>query len=352
MEHAKKMVLVPAEDDDLWKEPMIGGGTRVPGVAPATVQTPGDSVSRLDADLSEILRSNKYRDDAEKWKQYLQVLQRYLFLVEARKGPLDPSLPGVATAEALRDQQRKPPVNETFNDTAIMDSIPAMYKRKAQVLVKYLRTSQSAAQRIRWDHEGRVTIDGVLVPNSNIVDLINDAVRSRKNFKANGQRQFIQSLRDIAVPREFIGNDKLWELGDKVSGVKRKRNNPGNGNEEIAHYSDDDEEETDNASEIEKEEEKHPAGKSFVTSTPNSSGSMGRAHREELFNARRGLNYDFTLKKTKTKEKSKKKKQTTTPKDSEVIVRQASKRLATANDITRAHQPIVIPHGFDHWLKI
>ena len=46
----------------------------------------------------------------------------------------------------------------------------------------------------------------------NIVDLINDAVRNRKQTLSNGSAQFTQTLRKANIPREFIANDKIWQL--------------------------------------------------------------------------------------------------------------------------------------------
>lgn len=290
------MVLVPAEEAGKWTEPMTGGGAYTPTVEPKTVQTPGDPVSRLDAELSSILQSRKYHDDGEKWKQYLQVLQRYLFLVGARSGSEDPSLPDTATQEST--------IPKDFNEAAIIKSVPLMHKRRATALIDYLRNSPVASQRITWDRAGLVTIDGMLIPNSNILDLINDAVRARKDFKATGRRQFIQSLRAISVPREFIGNDALWNIGDASVSIKRKRINPtdsGAGNEE-GSYSDDGEE----------------ADEDHSDSRSTASGNTSK-NREE--------------KKEKTKKKG-----------STRAVKRPSKRQNTGK--------IEIPRGFAHWLKL
>ena len=45
-----------------------------------SVQTPGSTLSRLDAEMSEILNSSQSKSDFEQWARYHQVLQRYLNL--------------------------------------------------------------------------------------------------------------------------------------------------------------------------------------------------------------------------------------------------------------------------------
>ena len=65
---------------------------------------------------------------------------------------------------------------------------------------------------VTWDDRGKITIDGSIVKGGNIVDLINDAVRNRKQTLSNGYGQFVQALRKANIPREFIVNDKIWKL--------------------------------------------------------------------------------------------------------------------------------------------
>ena len=69
------MILVPGESVDQL-------------VQSKTVQTPGLSLSRLDAEMSEILNSTRSKTDREKWARYHQVLQRFLNMkeIERRRG--------------------------------------------------------------------------------------------------------------------------------------------------------------------------------------------------------------------------------------------------------------------------
>ena len=77
MQHAGKMVLILAERYTQNKQ----DNPNPPFVKPAkSVQTPGDKLSRLDQEMSMILNSSL--QDVEKWKNYEQVLRRYLFILQ------------------------------------------------------------------------------------------------------------------------------------------------------------------------------------------------------------------------------------------------------------------------------
>ena len=73
--------------------------------------------------------------------------------------------------------------------------------------MRYLR----AGENVVWDNRGSVTIDGVVVPGANIIDLVNDAMRDRKRSTPIGHLQFATALRNTAIPREFIGSQRVWK---------------------------------------------------------------------------------------------------------------------------------------------
>ena len=54
-------------------------------------------------------------------------------------------------------------------------------------------------------------MDGLVLPGTHVVDLINDAIRQRKTFRAAGRDTFVEGLSHINVPRELIGNQELRE---------------------------------------------------------------------------------------------------------------------------------------------
>lgn len=163
-----------------------------------TVQTPGTPLSRLDAEMNEILHANG--DDREKWARYQQVLFRYLELKNAERPAPDPPK-NIAEDEGE-------PVDNTMLDSSILDTVPKKFRNKAKNLVRRLRI----AGNVKWDTRGDVAIDGAPIPGANIIDLVNAAMRDRKKSLPIGHRQFAVALERASIPREFIGSKRLKEV--------------------------------------------------------------------------------------------------------------------------------------------
>lgn len=198
MQHAKKMILIP--EDAVEK---LQRATSIPVDQPATVQTPGNILSRLDAEMTEILRSATPANEHEKWKLYQQVLQRYQFFTnENRRNTFSKD---TKTDEAEEDSTEE---DERIANETIIASVPGKYKKQAEQLLQFLNSS-SVRSAITWDKVGAVSINGERIKDANIIDLVNDAMRSRKTVKAIGRSQFGAELRRVGVPREYIGNHSL-----------------------------------------------------------------------------------------------------------------------------------------------
>ena len=72
---------------------------------------------------------------------------------------------------------------------------------------------------ITWDKTGQVKIEGETIPNSNISDLVSDAMRSRKDFNPTGAKKFFQALTKLNVPKDLVRNQNWWkQLGDTPYG--------------------------------------------------------------------------------------------------------------------------------------
>ena len=209
-----------------------------------SVQTPGTPLTRLDTEMSQILNSRTPTDTAERWKMYRSVLQRYLhFVKQKRIRKREDSIIGEGSEEDAceenecveektvgRDEENKNDETATSLSTSlasssmikspektpgigvnkILEEVPKTYRPKARWLMKHLLHT-AIPSRLKWDEEGAVTIDGKFVPDSNIVDLINEATRERKYRKATGRLQFARLLRRVDTPDEFIGNRALMD---------------------------------------------------------------------------------------------------------------------------------------------
>ena len=49
-------------------------------------------------------------------------------------------------------------------------------------------------------------LEGSIVPNSNVVDLVNDVMRKRKGFNPEHSSTFAKALAKINVPEDYVRN--------------------------------------------------------------------------------------------------------------------------------------------------
>ena len=102
----------------------------------------------------------------------------------------------------------------------IVRGIPKTMKSRAEALLAHLKERGDV---ITWDDMGQVLLDGVLIPKSNISDLVSDAMRSRKHFNPVGVREFYNVLNKINVPKDLVRNERRWgETGKKSIDEKTK----------------------------------------------------------------------------------------------------------------------------------
>lgn len=161
-----------------------------------SVQTPGDPITRLDAEMNQVLTSTE-KNDRDKWHQFQQLFTRFL-----------QNLPSKPTNGNVKKEQQESN-NVRINKEVILQSVPHIYRNLSGQLLSFLQ--QLPPTKFHWDATGKVYINGEEIHNSHIVDLINDAVRKRKNIQAEGRQQFISLLKDISIPRTFIGNTDYWK---------------------------------------------------------------------------------------------------------------------------------------------
>lgn len=63
---------------------------------------------------------------------------------------------------------------------------------------------------MNWNPNGTLNIDGTPLKDTNVIDIVNSAVRARKTAKLpDGSRELIRFLQDRNPPKEIFGN-KSW----------------------------------------------------------------------------------------------------------------------------------------------
>ena len=94
----------------------------------------------------------------------------------------------------------------------IVRGIPKTMKTRAEALLAHLKEREDV---ITWDDMGQVLLNGVLIPKSNISDLVSDAMRPRKHFNPVGVREFYNVLNKINVPKVLVRNERRWSEAEK-----------------------------------------------------------------------------------------------------------------------------------------
>lgn len=197
MEHTKKMVLVPQESLQFTQT-----------VQP-TVQTPGDPLTRLDNEMGNILTSNA-KDDKEKWLKFQQLFSRFLQTMPTKQRSQQPAEQNSLLDDDAADERQETIRNGlAITDESIINSVPKLYRGIAENLIRDLKKVNG--DKFRWDDTGTVYINGSRIRDSHIIDLINDVMRKRKNVKSVGRKSFAGLLKEVSVPKLYLGNPDFWE---------------------------------------------------------------------------------------------------------------------------------------------
>lgn len=179
------MRLVPAD-----KEPVI----TVKPYEPLYTRNPTKTaLEKLEEEMQSLLKSDVPND--EKMLQYGQLFQRFRVLQDQIKTPVKPR----SIETTTEDKSVKPD---------ILTFVPKSFQHKAKLLLNHLERTPFA-----WNDNLELTQHGKAIKGTNVVDIVNDLLRKRKNNAAPfGWKDVMRSLKETNVPREAIGNDQRWEL--------------------------------------------------------------------------------------------------------------------------------------------
>ena len=124
----------------------------------------------------------------------------------------DKQKPEIMYGGGEEEPQEEEPQEDALSVEMIVRGIPKTMKTRAEALLAHLKERGDV---ITWDDMGQVLVDGVLIPKSNISDLVSDAMRSRKHFNPVGVRDFYNVLNKINVPKDLVRNEKRWDEPEK-----------------------------------------------------------------------------------------------------------------------------------------
>ena len=76
-------------------------------------------------------------------------------------------------------------------------------QNRAKLLIQKLKDHSDI---ISWNDNGQLVLDGSTIPNSNIVNLVNDVMRKRKGFNPEHSSAFAKALVKINGPEDCVRN--------------------------------------------------------------------------------------------------------------------------------------------------
>ena len=124
----------------------------------------------------------------------------------------DKQKPEIMYGGGEEEEEEEEPLEDALSVEMIVRGIPKTMKTRAEALLAHLKERGDV---ITWDDMGQVLVDGVLIPKSNISDLVSDAMRSRKHFNPVGVREFYNVLNKINVPKDLVRNERRWDETEK-----------------------------------------------------------------------------------------------------------------------------------------
>jgi len=99
-------------------------------------------------------------------------------------------------------------VHDLWRD-AILQKMPKIHKQKTKELIDFLNKSKE----LQVHDSGEVSINGTILPQSNIVNLVHDIVRDRPKAPGPlGFKTFAMLLRDLNIPKDLVGNPSRWNM--------------------------------------------------------------------------------------------------------------------------------------------
>ena len=199
----KKMVIVPyqvLETMKWWRDKQYQKPILPPN--PQAVDA-----SHLLKDMNQILQKTDL-SEAEKAQKYGETLFKLQNSLEKTKKP--PSMLSSTDSPKTTNTDQTQSAFVALHDQ-ILQSVPKTMQRKAELLLGMIKNNNN----LTWDEQGVVSYNGKRIHGSNIIDLINYAIRQRKGVEPRGWKTFSKALHESNIPQEVIGNSSRWKWMQK-----------------------------------------------------------------------------------------------------------------------------------------
>lgn len=207
-----KLFLVPAEVLETWQATQRAKAIAAPDDADGR---------RKDAEVRAVLDTAYEKNLSARDRATLLGQRTGEFLEAHRRQQKRAGQPVGQHAPVPGQQQQQQQQQPSPRPLTPLDSIPKTLRGKAQALLD----AWSRDPDIEWDDQHRVTIRGSPVYGSNLIDLLGDAVRSRKTApRPPGFSELRERSLQANVPRSLLGN-AVWHDSPAPSYTVRKRPN-------------------------------------------------------------------------------------------------------------------------------
>jgi len=144
-----------------------------------------------------LLARNEYPADM-KLKLFQQLLHSYTNMQDKLNEPTILNL----------EQPQPNMLDKKLNE--IKETLPKTIRVQGMRLLKSVNNTPD----FNMGESGELIYKGESIRGSNVVDLIHDFTRKRKQRPVKGHREFAAILRDNNIPKEYIGNIHRWHLID------------------------------------------------------------------------------------------------------------------------------------------
>ena len=228
MEHAKKMILVEPR--------VLESLQRAEG---SSWDATAKNLREKDSSMQDILDSDKnIYDKANAYQQALWgFLNRFDQYKDRPLGRVQLTRDSIPEGNITKKEQvgeeaevesAKSSSPLSWIEQDVVESVPKSFKTKAERLLQRIKLDPE----VKWNNLGELEVQGQLIRNSNLTDLVNDVLRKRKNSRDPlGWETFADVLHRLNVPQELIGNPTRWSYMRKretLAKTPEKKINPKN----------------------------------------------------------------------------------------------------------------------------
>jgi hypothetical protein len=181
MEHSSKMYLVPSD---------------------VLSRFDTEKFSKLDKEMYDALYSSN-EDDVIKWKNYSQILQRYLHAYNENEKPIEINVIEQIKQNEIANVPEPITIEEDESLNLLKKHLPKSIKEKGVRLYNFLKTKPY----ITWDLTGEVTMNKKKLTQSNIIDLVSTAVRSSSKLSPKCWNDFVTEVNKLNIPKTMLGKN-------------------------------------------------------------------------------------------------------------------------------------------------